>query len=199
MEPRPRASAPILADNRRVPSLLATVLAVVLAVDSDLPPGTPPLTEANTKLLIAVAGGASLFDSKRDELRAALGPETARAIGLDHPGFPSPCERAVAAAYYEEELRTMVGELDAVEKQAHDQEVQWAASMVPAEGIRFRDGRVLRGDSAVRWILAHPGDFDPELAHRQVLKTQARASLTKVLRKAGADARAAKRACRVGR
>jgi hypothetical protein len=150
-------------------------------------------------LLLLVATGGTLFDSGRTTLRDTLGPEAAKAIGLDHPGYPSPCERAMAAAYWEANARAQAATLEAAEQQSHAQEVQWATAMIPAGGLRFRGGRVLTGDSAVRWILAHPADFDPELAHRLVLKSRARASITKFLRTAVADARSAERACRAGR
>jgi hypothetical protein len=163
------------------------------------PPGGWPLPTAVVHLLLAVASGATLFETPRDTLRGALGQEVARTIGLDHPGYPSPCERAMAAALYEKNARTLVAQLEATEEESRAQEIQWARSMVPPEGIRFRGGRVLTGDAAVRWILAHPGDFDPDLAHRKALRSDARASLTRVLRDAVANSRAAERACRVGR
>lgn len=168
-------------------------------VETVTPPGGWPLPPPAVHLLLAVASGATLFDTGRVTLRAALGPEAAEAIGLDHPGYPSPCERALAAAYCEKNARTLVVQLDAIEEESRAQEIRWARSMVPSEGIRFRGGRVLTGDLAVRWILAHPADFDPDLAHRKALKSQARASLAKILRSAVADARAAERACRAGR
>jgi len=179
----------------RSPSRKIEAASVVTAT----PPGGWPLPQPAVQLLLAVASGATLFDASRATLRAALGPEAAEAIGLDHPGYPSPCERGMAAAYYEKNVRTLVAQLDAIEEEGRAQEIQWARSMVPPEGIRFRGGRGLTGDSAVRWILAHPGDFDPELAHRKALKSSARASLAKLLHNAVADTRAAERACRVGR
>jgi hypothetical protein len=163
------------------------------------PPGGWPLSTHAGELLLTVANGVTLFDEPRNDLRAALGPEAGSAIGLDHPGFPSPCERAVAADLFEINLRVELARLDAAEQESRAQEIEWAKSMIPAEGLRFRGGRVLTGDAAIRWILAHPADFDPNLAHRQVLKSQARAAFTKMLRMAAADVRAANRACRVGR
>lgn len=163
------------------------------------PPTSWPLPKAAGELLLAVASGVTLFDDGRATLRATLGPQAARAIGLDHPGYPAPCERAMAAAYREADARAAVAELEALEEKSHAQEVEWATAMIPAGGIRFRGGRVLTGDSAVRWILAHPADFDPDLAHRLTLKARARAALTKLVRTAVADARSAERACRTGR
>ena len=163
------------------------------------PPTSWPLPKAVGELLLLVASGGTLFDAGRATLRATLGTEAARAIGLDHPGYPAPCERAMAAAYREADARASVAELDALEEQSHAQEVEWATAMIPAGGIRFRGGRVLTGDSAVRWILAHPADFDPDLAHRFALKSRARVALTKLVRTAVADARSAERACRTGR
>ena len=163
------------------------------------PPGGWPLPPASAELLLAVASGVSLVDTARDTLRSALGSDGAQAIGLNHPGFPSPCERAFAAACWEKNARASIAQLGAIEEHSQAQEIEWARSMVPPEGIRFRGGRVLTGELAVRWILAHPADFDLELAHRKALKSQARASLAKVLRSAAADARATEHACRVGR
>jgi hypothetical protein len=169
------------------------------SVATATPPGGWPLSPPAVHLLLAVASGVTLVDTGRATLRAALGPEASEAIGLDHRGYPSPCERAMAAAYNEKNARTLVAQLEAIEEEGRAQEIQWARSMVPHDGIRFRGGRVLTGDSAVHWILAHPSDFDPELAHRRALKFSARASLAKVLRSAVADARTTKRACRLGR
>src|SRR5450432_2067599 len=63
------------------------------------PPGGWPLPTPAAHLLLTVAGGVTLFDEPRNDLRAALGPDAGKAVGLDHPGFPSPCERATAATY----------------------------------------------------------------------------------------------------
>lgn len=178
-------------------TLVAIVLLTVLGGRPGRADPKPPDLRDRAKdmlLLEMVVDGVDLLPEPREKLRAAVAPEVAPGIGLDHRGFPRPCERANAAGVLVQAISALQDELGDLLAQSRAQATEEARALVPSAGLVV-GRRTLTGAQAVDWILAHPAKYSFSLADRRTLDRQAIAAVDRVVQGATKSIKAAVRSC----
>jgi hypothetical protein len=145
-------------------------------------------------MLSYVVDGVDLLPEPRKNLRAIISPELAAAIGLNHPGFPRPCERAIAASTVLDMLGTFQNGFAEELREGHRQTIEMARAVVPPKGLVV-GRRTLTGDTAVSWVLSHPVKYSFALADRVTVEKHTVDSIDRLTNDFVKSCKAAVRAC----
>lgn len=180
-------------------NITCAVLAVLLVCSArrvEAEEGATKLTDGLHDILLLdyVVDGVDLLPEPRENLRAIISPELAASIGLNHPGFPRPCERAIAASAVLEMLRTFQNGFTEELREGHRQTIEMARALVPPNGLVV-GRRTLTGDSAVTWVLSHPVKYSFALADRVTVEKNTVDKVDRITNDFVTSCQAAVRAC----